>query len=82
MRLFGVEVAVLVEENLGEREARLILEDDGVGLRNDGVTGKGFGLRGVTERLELVSGRLSVANAPEGGTRLSVTIPRGSRIEV
>jgi signal transduction histidine kinase len=67
--------------DLDEREARLILEDDGVGLRGDGVTGKGFGLRGVMERLELVSGRLSVAKAPGGGTRLSVTIPRGSHVE-
>jgi signal transduction histidine kinase len=72
---------VRVSLDLGKREARLILEDDGVGLRGDGVTGKGFGLRGVMERLELVSGRLSVANAPGGGARLSVTIPRGSHIE-
>jgi signal transduction histidine kinase len=72
---------VRVSLDLGEREARLILEDDGVGLRGDGATWKGFGLRGVMERLELVSGRLTVANAPGGGTRLSVTIPRGSHIE-
>ena len=72
---------VRVSLDLGEREARLILEDDGVGLRGDGLAGKGFGLRGVVERLELVSGRLCVANAPGGGTRLSVTIPRGSHVE-
>ncbi len=70
-----------VSLELGEREARLILEDDGVGLPGNGVTGKGFGLRGVMERLELVSGRLSVADAPGGGTRLVVTIPRGGHGE-
>ena len=71
---------VRVALDLGEREARLILEDDGVGLRVEGITGKGFGLRGVMERLELVSGRLSVANAAGSGTRLTVTIPRGSHV--
>lgn len=70
-----------VSLDLGEREAKLILEDDGVGLRGDGAPDKGFGLRGVMERKELVSGRLSVAAAPEGGTRLSVTIPRGTHVE-
>jgi signal transduction histidine kinase len=65
---------------LGERMATMILEDDGVGIAADRV-GRGMGLRGVQERLELVSGRLAIHSAPAGGTRLEVTLLRTGRRE-
>lgn len=58
--------------DLGEEAARLTLDDDGVGPPID----PGQGLRGVRERLELVSGRLDLTDAPGGGTRLALSIPR------
>lgn len=66
---------VSITVTLAEQEARLTVQDDGIGLKAGGSAG-GFGLRSVQERLELVSGRLVIAALPEGGTRLFVTIPR------
>ncbi|GAB3944595.1 sensor histidine kinase [Kribbella albertanoniae] len=60
---------VVVE--LTEATASVTVDDDGIG-----PPGAGNGLRGVRERLELVSGRLVLTNAPGGGTRMAVTIPR------
>jgi signal transduction histidine kinase len=68
------ENARLVVE-FGERMATMILEDDGIGIAADQVE-RGMGLRGVQERLELVSGRLVVQRGPAGGTRLEVTLLR------
>ncbi len=61
---------VVVE--LTEATASVTVDDDGIGP----PAGAGNGLRGVRERLELVSGRLVLTNAPGGGTRMAVTIPR------
>ena len=61
---------VVVE--LTEAAASVTVDDDGIGP----PAGAGNGLRGVRERLELVSGRLVLTNAPGGGTRMAVTIPR------
>ncbi|MFB6721489.1 sensor histidine kinase [Kribbella sp. NPDC056345] len=61
---------VVVE--LTEASASVTVDDDGIGP----PAGAGNGLRGVRERLELVSGRLVLTNAPGGGTRMAVTIPR------
>jgi signal transduction histidine kinase len=64
------QARVVVE--LTEAAASVTVDDDGVGPPD----GPGVGLRGVRERLELVSGRLVLTTAPGGGTRMSVTIPR------
>ncbi len=54
---------------------RLLLEvtDDGAGL-SPGV-GYGLGLRGMSERVGALGGRLEVENAPSGGTRLRAELP-------
>jgi signal transduction histidine kinase len=67
--------SVRIQVEFGTDEARLHLADDGVGLRENREGG--FGLRGIRERLELVSGRLVIDSRPNGGTHLTVTIPRG-----
>lgn len=69
---------VQITLDLGERSAVLVLEDDGIGVSDDPLAGKGFGLRGVQERLELISGRLAVRRKAGRGTRLTVTVPRSS----
>jgi signal transduction histidine kinase len=61
-----------LEVDLSAEAASLTLDDDGIGPPID----PGNGLRGIRERLELVSGRLQVSGAPGGGTRLSVIVPR------
>jgi signal transduction histidine kinase len=64
--------------DLGEHAATLTLDDDGRGIADDWGAGPGVGLRGVQERLELVSGRLLVTRNLAGGTRLAVMLPRTS----
>jgi signal transduction histidine kinase len=50
----------------------LTLVDDGVGGADPD---KGFGLRGLADRVEALGGQLSVRSPMGGGTRLDVTIP-------
>jgi len=47
------------------------IEDDGPG----GADPAGGGLTGIRRRAEAIDGRLSVADRPEGGTRISVELP-------
>ena len=48
--------------------------DDGEGFDLDGST-TGFGLIGMRERAELVSGKLAIASEPGRGTTVSVVVP-------
>lgn len=65
-----VEVAL----HCGPREARLVVADDGPGFAPEV---EGLGLRGVRERIALAGGSVEVAH--DGGTRLTVVVPRGTR---
>ncbi|WP_344956554.1 sensor histidine kinase [Actinomadura miaoliensis] len=57
--------------------AVLEVRDDGAGFDPDAVTGaaRGFGLRGMRERVTQVGGRLEVGSAPGTGTVLTVEVP-------
>jgi len=55
---------------------RVSVTDDGIGF--DPITAdNGFGLAGLTERLALVRGELSVQSAPGAGTTLTAVLPTG-----
>lgn len=57
-------------------QATLLIEDDGVGLRNDGAgLPGGLGLLGMAERLRAVGGVLAVSPAARGGTLVRATAP-------
>lgn len=63
--------------------ARLEVADDGVGFdivtdRAPGSPPGGYGMLSMTERAELVGGRLSVRSHPGSGTTVTVTIPLDS----
>lgn len=53
---------------------RVTVEDDGTGMAADTPAG-GLGLKGMRERLAALSGTLSLAQRPGGGTRLCAEIP-------
>jgi signal transduction histidine kinase len=57
-----------------EQRLRVLVTDDGVGGADarDGV-----GLRGLTDRVEAVAGRLRVVSPQRGGTRVEATLPTG-----
>lgn len=55
---------------------RVSVTDDGIGF--DPITAdNGFGLAGLTERLALVHGELTVLSAPGAGTTLTAVLPTG-----
>jgi len=73
---------VRIEIAAADRELRLRVADDGVGMAR--TTGRiGFGLRGMEERARELGGRLTISTAERGGTLLAVTIPapRGAAAE-
>jgi signal transduction histidine kinase len=62
----------------GERETRLSIRDDGVGIRLDQAQKSGgLGLRSMRERVQRIGGSLTVESHPSGGTEVSVTAPSG-----
>ncbi len=63
---------VMVEERRGE--VAITVEDDGGGIGDRG-DGKGFGLLGMRERIEMAGGTLVISAPEAGGTRVSATLP-------
>ncbi len=59
--------AHVIHENLS-----LVISDDGIGGAN---AGKGSGLIGLKDRIEVLGGRMRVASPPGRGTTLDITIP-------
>jgi PAS domain S-box-containing protein len=67
--------------NFNAREVRLELQDNGNGFKtNDRHTG--FGLTGIRERVEQMSGTLTVTSARGKGTRIVIALPYKVRISV
>jgi two-component system sensor histidine kinase DegS len=62
---------------------RIMVVDNGVGLRLDNLAtgrfvppGRGIGMGGIRDRLNLLGGRLEIEAAPGGGMRLEMWLPR------
>ena len=66
---------VEVTEEHGQIHARV--RDDGEGFDPNDDT-EGFGLLGMSERVELLDGKLTIESAPGEGTTISVTLPGAS----
>jgi two-component system CheB/CheR fusion protein len=66
---------IAVELRGSAGEVAFQVEDDGVGLPPDGGGG-GMGLRTMADRAQVLGGRLTVAAAPGGGTRVGCRVPR------
>jgi signal transduction histidine kinase len=65
----------LVED---DREIRITVRDEGQGF-DPAVKASGFGLAGMHERVELLSGKLVIDSSPGMGTTISVTFPSHQR---
>lgn len=68
---------VTVVVRLAEGAARLEVTDDGRGFAPEAAA-TGFGLLGMRERVHLVAGSVDVESSPGAGTRVTVTVPRGT----
>lgn len=66
-----------VEVTLRSDAHELVLKvrDDGVGLPNNALERGRLGVLGMTERAEILGGRLTVARGPSGGTVVEVWVP-------
>jgi signal transduction histidine kinase len=69
-RAANVTVALTEADGL-----RLVVEDDGVGLREEGTSAAGFGLISMRERAEALGGTLRLRRRPARGVRLEVWLP-------
>jgi signal transduction histidine kinase len=73
--------ATRVKVSLSRVGDRLVaaVEDDGVGLPEGGAAdlaeSKGFGLRSIRDRLEVVGGKMCLGSRPGGGTRVTLDVP-------
>jgi signal transduction histidine kinase len=56
-------------------QLRLRVIDDGIGFDRDGETPRGFGLRSMRERAEMLGGSLRIESRPGAGTIVEVALP-------
>jgi signal transduction histidine kinase len=69
-------VAVSLE---GDRDClSVVVSDDGRGIDAD-AAGRGFGLRGLHERVSLLGGQVAIDTRAGGGTTISCMVPTGWR---
>jgi signal transduction histidine kinase len=82
-RKHGGATRVNVDVWEDEANIHLTVQDDGQGF-DTSSKGQGFGLIGITERVELLQGVFEVNSTPGKGTTLSVTVPsrRATRNDV
>jgi signal transduction histidine kinase len=52
-----------------------MISDDGRGFDPDQVTANHFGLIGMNERVNLLSGKLQISSSPGEGTELEISVP-------
>ena len=60
-----------------EGEFMMSISDDGIGLpKDEDLQHSGLGMTSMRERAQAVGGRFEIERLPEGGTRLTVRVPR------
>jgi signal transduction histidine kinase len=65
---------VWLRSNYDHQHLWINLQDNGRGFEQPGVS-KGFGLRNMAERAQLLGGFLQIESVPEQGTNISISIP-------
>jgi signal transduction histidine kinase len=59
----------------GTRGLELTVDDDGAGLGENALDGRGFGLVSMRERAEALGGSIEIAPRPQRGVRVMVRLP-------
>jgi signal transduction histidine kinase len=59
----------------GTHSLELTVDDDGTGLREGSLDGRGFGLVSMRERAEALGGSVEIGPGPQGGVRVMVRLP-------
>jgi signal transduction histidine kinase len=70
---------VLIQGQIREDVLTIEIEDDGKGFdpavaRSPGPDGHGWGLLGITERVDALGGHVEIDSAPDQGVRMVVTV--------
>lgn len=73
---------VLIQCAVTPQAVTIEIEDDGRGFDPAGISGtaangRGLGLAGIQERMEILGGTALIDSAPGQGTRVVLTVPRG-----
>jgi signal transduction histidine kinase len=65
---------VVITVAAGE-ELRLVVADDGLGMRDGPANGDGHGLKNLRQRAERLGGSVDIGTSREGGTRITWHVP-------
>jgi two-component system NarL family sensor kinase len=71
---------VQVELTFGSQAISLCVRDNGRGFNPELQRGKGFGLLGMRERIQILGGRLTIASQPGQGTEVIAVVPLANGI--
>jgi signal transduction histidine kinase len=71
---------VLIQGSIRDHQLSVEVEDDGKGFDERAFAtpdraGRGWGLLGMRERVEMLGGRLDIHSAPGMGTHLELSVP-------
>ncbi len=74
--------SVLIQGAIDARAVAIEIEDDGCGFEPESIStsatsGRGLGLAGLRERVELLGGTARIESSPGHGTRVLFTVPLG-----
>lgn len=75
-RTVRVRVRVTSTTEPTDEWVELALEDDGIGMSPEAISGS-LGFLGIRERLITLNGELAISSAPDRGTRVSIRVPLG-----
>jgi signal transduction histidine kinase len=64
-----------IDLQVDRTELRLVIRDDGKGMRDGAISSGGHGLLGIRERIEALGGQVVTRSAPGAGFRLEVSLP-------
>lgn len=72
--------SVLIQGSIRDHELVVEIEDDGLGFDERAFStpdraGRGWGLMGMRERVEMLGGRLDIHSSPGNGTHLRLNVP-------
>jgi signal transduction histidine kinase len=56
-------------------QTTMSISDNGIGFSADEVTHKGYGLKNMVERINMLDGEIQIVSTPQKGTFITITIP-------
>ena len=70
------KAAVTLMGSGDDHEVAMTITDDGIGFNPDAQFPGHYGIAGLHEQAQLIGANLTILSAPQGGTRITVSLPR------